>query len=109
MKTIILAAMLAAQPATDFNEENNWTEYCASIGDTAEAFMRSNQLGVPLSEMMGLIDQHATDADGRALFREILMEAYRQTPMQAERNATRQQSQFRNRWELMCWELEGER
>lgn len=108
MKAIILAAIFAAQPATDFNEEQSWHEYCAEIGRLAEGTMEAHQLGRPLSAIMELIETNIPNEAGRVLYREITLDAYGQHAMQSERNAARQRAQFRNKWELICWEAEGE-
>ena len=106
MKTLLIAAMLATQPATDFNEGVNWIEVCANIGDTAEGVMQIHQAGVPLSQVMGLIDEtfSSESESARRFYRSVAMDAYSRTPMQNERNAERQRAAFRNEWELICWE-----
>lgn len=108
MKSLLIATMLATQPATDLNEGISWNEHCTNIGEAAEGSMRANQSGVPLSQVMGLIDEYFPSEDGRALHRSIALDAYSRTPMQTERNAERQRAEFRNQWELICWNAEGE-
>ena len=113
MKSLLIATMLAAQPAADLNEPIDWTEYCTFIGDAAHGFMQLHQGHVALSEVMGIIVNNTPPEDDptgamRALMRSIAMDAYSRTPMQTERNAERQRAEFRNQWELTCWETEGE-
>lgn len=114
MKSLLIATMLATQPATDLNEPFNWTEYCTFIGDMAQGFMEANQRNIALSDVMGMIVETTPpeeDPEGalRRVMRSMAMDAYERAPMQTESNAERQRAQFRNMWELACWENEGER
>ena len=96
-KYIITAAVaLLATPAFGQND------FCASVGNFAEASLEKRYDGMTLSEQVAVVNETIEVGDLRKFIRAIVLQAY-QEPMYRATKASHILA-FRNRWEGACYE-----
>lgn len=100
---IAMAVAFAAAPAKAEEPES----VCVSIGELAEGVIGSRYAGVPLSDSMAVANLPEF-ASIRSALREMVIQAYREPSYETEEYRAKAIRDFRNRWELACYELEGD-
>lgn len=69
--TLVLAACLVSGAASGQVEKVDPQKFCTPLSETAAQIMKSRQMGVPMSKVIGVFKE-----EGAALYRNLTVEAY---------------------------------
>ncbi|MCB5411776.1 hypothetical protein [Pseudogemmobacter faecipullorum] len=88
-----LVAALALPPAASANSKGD----CDTISLVAELVMKSHQVGVPMTDIMGNLGEH---------FSEIIIAAYDTPRFQTQAQKDRSVAEFRDKMTVACYKGE---
>jgi hypothetical protein len=104
----LVAALVWASPANaQTSQHGDVAEVCQSFGAMAEQILDTRYSGASLSKAMAVVNS-VQDAAFRKLVREIVMQAYRQPAYSTYEFQAQAKRDFRNKWELACYEADGD-
>jgi len=102
MKHLLIATVLLASPASSQNLSPQ--DACTVFGELAASVMTARQNGVPLSRVLGVMEQ---EGDTNDLLREIIMGAYEKMRFATPSNQQRAVDDYRNEVETTCFRAMG--
>lgn len=96
-RTLLAAALLvtAAVPAK--------ADLCANLSSLANTVIETKYRGVPLSAMMGKIDEIIEGETAQELMRELVMGAYELPNYSTKHYQVLQAQEFSNEWAVTCY------
>ena len=104
MKQIIAAAILAvAIHAPAMAQDADQPVTCADMGNLAESIMVARQNGIPISQLVVIIDAAEDSPGANRLYRSIVLEAYERPRFMSASSRTRSIEDFRNDIETFCF------
>ena len=95
LKTIAVCAFMMPLPA-----QAQASEICPTIGRLAESIMTARQRGVPISQAYGL-------ANGNELAIGMIQQAWEKTRWHSDRAQLREVQDFKEQWEIACYQAQG--
>ncbi len=99
---IAALALFAASPAKADDD------VCTAVGEMSQSILEARYAGVPLSKAIATANV-ATEGPIRDYIRAVVMDAYKQ-PAYTSRDFQRQAVlDFRNTWEVACYEAFGDK
>lgn len=105
-KYIVAAAAVICAMSSPVVAEDKFD--CSVIGDLAAAIMTGRQQNVPMSEMMGVVDQISNEKGKEAagpMVRAMVIEAYSVGRYETPSIVNDTIMDFRNRMEGMCFQV----
>lgn len=98
---VLFAALPLGAGALTTAERN---ELCAMIGELAEVTMRARQGGVPMSQLMGILGNSDAPQEVASLVNSMVVMAYEQPRYRTAAVQADTVSDFRDRFEVMCFQ-----
>lgn len=91
-----LAMLLAASGA----DAQLTTKSCQTLSDLAQTIMGARQTGVPLTNMISLVEQN--EEPFKSIYKTLVMEAYKKPRYHTERMQTSETTDYSNQVLLEC-------
>lgn len=100
MKLLLLAAALNGTVA--FGQQAPSEHFCMQLSNTARASMKVRQAGIPLSELLDVLNQQDVDENLRSLLRTVTVGAYDIPQYTTPRIQQEAITEYENDWLRAC-------